>query len=278
MRTPLIAGNWKMHKTLAEARELVAGITAGLESASEPRASARADRAGSSGSDPTPIAHRPSQTPEVLICPAYQLLFPMAKAVAGTGIMLGAQNAHEEASGAFTGEVSVPMIADTACTHVVIGHSERRHIFGETSERLAKKVRAVTGANLTVIYCVGETLKEREAGRTEQVVGAQLDGVVSRDVPAGRLIVAYEPVWAIGTGKTATPEQAQEVHQFIRKRLGSLYDPATADTVRILYGGSVKPGNAVGLLRQPDVDGALVGGACLVAEDFLAIIAAARRV
>jgi len=202
----------------------------------------------------------------------------MAKAVAGSSIMMGAQNAHEEKSGAFTGEVSAPMLADTGCTHVIIGHSERRHVFGEKSERLAKKVRAVTEAGLTVIYCVGETLDERESGRTEAVVGAQLDEVIASDVPAERLVVAYEPVWAIGTGKTATPEQAQEVHRFVRGRLASIYDGGTADRVRILYGGSVKPGNAAGLLGQADIDGALVGGACLVAKDFLAIIAAAREV
>ena len=249
MRTPFIAGNWKMHKTLAEARELVAGIREGLTTIS--------------GVD-------------VLICPPVQLLFPMAKAVAGTKIMLGAQNAHEAAYGAFTGEVSVPMLKDTGCTYVIIGHSERRHIYKEDGLLLAKKVRAVVGGGLNVIYCVGETLDERESGRTQAVVERQLTEVVKPDVPADRLIIAYEPVWAIGTGQTATPDQAQEVHVFIRTRLAGVYGSPTADAIRILYGGSVKPDNAATLLSQPDIDGALVGGACLVPDDFLAIISAAQ--
>jgi len=253
MKSPLIAGNWKMHKALAEARELVAGVRAGLE---------KGARTGGV---------------EVLMCPPFHLLFPMAKAVAGTPIMLGAQNAHEEPQGAFTGEVSVPMLAETGCTHVIIGHSERRLLFGERNDRLARKVRAVTGAGLTAVYCVGETLAEREAGKTQEVVRPQVDEVLGRDVQSERLVVAYEPVWAIGTGRTATPQQAQEVHGFIRSRLGSIYGPTGAANIRVLYGGSVKPDNAAGLLGQPDIDGALVGGACLVAADFLAIISAASE-
>ena len=251
MRTPLIAGNWKMHKTLAEARELVAGLSDGLANI---------------------------RGVEVLICPPYPLLFPMAKAVASTRIMLGAQDAHEATHGAFTGEVSVPMLADTGCTHVIIGHSERRHVYKEDGALLAKKVRAVVGGGLNVIYCVGETLDERESGRTQSVVEGQLADAIKPDVPAERLIIAYEPVWAIGTGRTATPEQAQAVHAFIRDRLGGVYGRSTADIIRILYGGSVKPDNAAGLLSQPDIDGALVGGACLVSADFLAIISAAAAV
>lgn len=247
MRTLLIAGNWKMHKTLAEARELVAGMREGLTTIT--------------GVD-------------VLICPPVQLLFPMAKAVAGTKIMLGAQNAHEATHGAFTGEVSVPMLKDAGCTHVLIGHSERRQIYKEDGPLLAKKVRAVVGGGLNVVYCVGETLDERESGSTQFVVERQLTEVVKPDVPADRLIIAYEPVWAIGTGRTATPSQAQEVHVFIRTRLAGVYGRPTADAVRILYGGSVNPGNAAALLSQPDIDGALVGGACLVPGDFLAIISA----
>jgi len=250
MRTPLIAGNWKMHKTLAEARELVNNIRAGLD--------------GPRGADGV----------EVLICPPCQLLFPMAKAVAGSPIMLGGQNAHHESHGAFTGEVSVPMLKDTGCTHVIIGHSERRQFFHEDNALLAKKVRAVVAGGLTVIYCVGETLEQRESDRTEQVVGRQIDEVVGADVPADKLVAAYEPVWAIGTGRTATPQQAQEVHAFIRTRLAAIYDRAAADRIRILYGGSVKPANAADLLVQSDIDGALVGGACLSADDFLAIISA----
>jgi triosephosphate isomerase len=251
MRTPLIAGNWKMHKTLAEARELVAGLSDGLANI---------------------------RGVEVLICPPYPLLFPMAKAVAGSRIMLGAQDAHEATHGAFTGEVSVAMLADTGCTHVIIGHSERRHVNKEGGALLAKKVRAVVGGGLHVIYCVGETLDERESGRTQAVVEGQLTDAIKPDVPADRLIIAYEPVWAIGTGRTATPAQAQEVHAFIRARLAVVYGRSTADIIRILYGGSVKPDNAAGLLSQPDIDGALVGGACLVSADFLAIISAAAAV
>lgn len=251
MRTPLIAGNWKMHKLLAEARELTRAILEGIEGV---------------------------RGVEVLLCPPVQMLFPMAKAIAGTPIMMGAQNAHFEIDGAFTGEVSAPMLKDTGCTHVIIGHSERRHLFGEDGPMLKKKVRAVVGGHLQVIYCVGETLKEREAGRTHEVVEQQMSEVIDREIDADRLVIAYEPVWAIGTGKTATPDQAQEIHAHIRHLLGLTYDSPTADRIRILYGGSVKPSNANALFSQPDIDGALVGGACLVAADFVAIISAAARV
>lgn len=240
-----------MHKTLASARELVGGIVAGLSKAGN-----LADV-------------------ELLICPPFTLLFPMAKAVAGTPIKLGGQNVHFEVQGAFTGEVSVPLLADTGCTHVIIGHSERRQIFHEENALLARKARAVVGAGLQVIYCVGETLAEREANQTRDVVRRQLDEVLNREIPANQLIIAYEPVWAIGTGKTATPQQAQEVHAFIRGWLVELYGRPQADQIRILYGGSVKPGNAAELLHQPDIDGALVGGACLAVDDFLGIISAA---
>ena len=200
MRTALVAGNWKMHKTLPEARELVSALREGLEKL----------RPGSSEI-------------EVLICPPVHMLFPMAKAVAGSRVLLGAQNAHEASFGAFTGEVSVQMVAETGCTHVIIGHSERRHIFGELNPVLNKKVRAVTGAGLIVIYCVGETLADREANRTQSVIEKQLSEVLSADVSPAKLVLAYEPVWAIGTGKTASPEQAQEVHSFIRGKLIGLY-------------------------------------------------------
>ena len=254
MRKQLIAGNWKMYKTLAPARELVSGIIAGLP------------RVGT-------LDHV-----EILICPPVQLLFPIAKAVAGTPIKFGAQNAHYETQGAFTGEVSVPMLADTGCTHVIIGHSERRQIFCEDNALLARKVRAVVAGGLQVVYCVGETLAQREAGQTQSVIKNQLDEVLNREVSAENLIIAYEPVWAIGTGKTATPQQAQEVHAFIRNWLGETYGKPAAVQIRILYGGSVKPGNASELLGQPDIDGALVGGACLAADDFLAIISAAASI
>ena len=248
MRTPLIAGNWKMHKTLAEARALVSGLVEGL------------------GSVPGV---------EVLICPPVQLLFPMAKAVTGTPIMLGGQNAHEANEGAYTGEVSAPMLVDTGCKYVILGHSERRHIYGEGGELLAKKVRTAVAAGLSVIYCVGETLEQREAGQTRSVVETQIGEVLRSDIAPDRLVIAYEPVWAIGTGKTATPDQAQQVHGFLRSTLGGVFGARSAAKLRILYGGSVKPANAAELMGQADVDGALVGGACLVADDFLAIIRAA---
>jgi len=254
MRTPLIAGNWKMHKTLAEARELVSSLRAGLESSSD------------------------SLGVDVLICPPFPLLFPMAKALAGSRIQLGAQNAHFEKQGAFTGEVSVPMVKETGCTYVIIGHSERRQLFHEGGDLLAKKVRAVAGAGLGVIYCVGETLAEREGGRTETVVRRHIEEAIAGELDPERLVIAYEPVWAIGTGRTATPEQAQEVHKFLRGLISMIFSPATAQKTRILYGGSVKPDSAAGLLTQSDIDGALVGGACLAAGDFHAIIKAAAAV
>lgn len=250
MRTPLIAGNWKMHKTLAEARELVIALRAGLEKISG------------------------VGQVEVLICPPVHLLFPMAKAVAGSPILLGAQNAHFEEKGAFTGEVSVPMLKETGATHVIIGHSERRQYFHESGEMLAKKVRAVVRHGLTAIYCVGETLAEREAGETENVITRHLVEAVAPDIPPERLVIAYEPVWAIGTGRTAAPAQAQAVHELIRRHVTGTYGKAGGSGLRLLYGGSVKPENAAALLSEPDIDGALVGGACLVAGDFLAIISA----
>ena len=251
MRTFLIAGNWKMHKTLAPGRALISGLREGIE--------------GLGG----------LKGVEVLICPPVHLLFPAAKAVAGSPIMLGGQNVHEAKEGAFTGEISVEMLAETGATHVIIGHSERRQIFGETGPGLAKKVRAAIAGGLKVIYCVGETLEDREAGRMEAVIGGQLEEVLGDDIDPAPLTIAYEPVWAIGTGKTASPEQAQEAHAFIRPRLAAVFGQGAADAMRILYGGSVKPGNAADLLGRSDIDGALVGGACLVVGDFLAIISAA---
>jgi triosephosphate isomerase len=214
---------------------------------------------------------------EIVVCPTFPALAAAVETARGSNIQVGAQNLHWEDEGAFTGEISGPMIRAAGCTHVIIGHSERRQIFGETGPRLARKVRAVVGHELTCIYCVGETIEQRDAGRTEDVVERQVREVLGADVPAERLVVAYEPVWAIGTGRTATPEQAQEVHAFLRGQLGSIYGGEAGGAIRILYGGSVKPSNAAGLLEQPDIDGALVGGACLVAEDFLAIISSAVK-
>ncbi|GIK17478.1 MAG: triosephosphate isomerase [Planctomycetota bacterium] len=251
-RRTVIAGNWKMHKTLSEARELVSGLRQRLEAF---------------GDSVNPI--------DVLIFPPATLLFPMAKAIAGSRVLMGAQNAHDAAQGAFTGEISMRHVADTGCTHVLVGHSERRHVFGESAEFLARKVVSGVAAGLTVVYCVGETLAEREADRTASVVGRHLDEGLSADLDFSRIILAYEPVWAIGTGRTATPQQAQEVHQFIRTYLSRRFGGPVADGMRVLYGGSVKPDNARGLLQQADIDGLLVGGACLSAEDFAAIIGSA---
>jgi triosephosphate isomerase len=202
----------------------------------------------------------------------------MCREIEGTAIKLGAQNVHFEPQGAYTGEVSAPMLVDAGCNYVIIGHSERRQHFGEPNDLLAKKVRAAMSAGLKVIYCVGETLEQREAGQTQDVAAQQLEQVIGSDLDPAKLTVAYEPVWAIGTGRTATPGQAQEVHAFIRGWLGRTFGGGVADGLIIQYGGSVKPGNAAELMACPDVDGALVGGACLVAEDFAAIIRAAAGV
>ena len=248
MRRPFVAGNWKMNMTLAQGRELVSGIRQNL----------------------------PADCPaDVAVCPSFVILMPMAEAVAGSPIMLGAQNVYFEERGAFTGEVSCEMLLDAHVTHVIIGHSERRHVIGETGDLLAKKVRAAQQAGLNVIYCLGETLDERKTGRTEEVVGGQFDEALGPDINTTKLTLAYEPVWAIGTGVTATTEQAQEVHAFLRQKLESVYNHSVANSIRIQYGGSVKPGNAAELMSQPDVDGALVGGAGLKAHDFCKIIEAA---
>ena len=248
MRTPFVAGNWKMHKTLGEARELVRGIRQQL---------------------------KPDLKVNVAVCPPFTLLHAIGQEIEGTPIRLGAQNVNWEAQGAFTGDISAAMLRDAGCTYVIIGHSERRHVFGETNQTLAKKVPAALAAGLEVIYCVGETLEEHEAGRTQAVVARQLDEVITSGLEASKLTIAYEPVWAIGTGKTARPEQAQWVHVFVRGKLAGIFNESVAASMVIQYGGSVKPSNARDLMSCPDVDGALVGGACLVAEDFAAIIAAA---
>jgi triosephosphate isomerase len=246
-RTPLLAGNWKMYGTRSEAVAL---------------ASALATTVGR-------VAGR-----EVLVAPPFTALEAVAAAITGSDIRLGAQNLHWEKKGAFTGEVSGEMLREAGCTHVIIGHSERRQLFGETNETVNKRLHAALAVGLTPIVCVGETLEEREADATVQVVERQVVAALA-GVAAGALarsIVAYEPVWAIGTGKTATPAQAQEVHRTIRDQLAAIADPVTAEQVRILYGGSVKPDNVDSLMAQPDIDGALVGGASLVAEQFSRIV------
>jgi len=250
MRRPFVAGNWKMNLTLAAARDLMAGLRDGLPSA-------------------PPV--------DLAVCAPFHLLFPLNKELGSTGIEIGAQNVYFEEKGAFTGEIAPFMLADTNCTYVIVGHSERRHVIGETGEELNKKVRAAQKAGLHVIYCVGEKLDQREAGQTEAVVERQLAEAIGSDVDAALLTIAYEPVWAIGTGKTATPDQAQEVHAFIRKQLAGLYNAQTADAIRIQYGGSVKPDNAEDIMSRPDVDGALVGGASLKADDFIGIVQGAVK-
>ena len=211
---------------------------------------------------------------DVALCPPSVYLSAVADAVAGTPVGLGAQNLYAAEDGAYTGEVNAGMLTDVGCRYVILGHSERRALMGETSEQVCKKLHAALAGNLIPIVCVGETLEEREAGNTEKVVEAQIRGSLEGldEVRAAGIVVAYEPVWAIGTGKTATPEQAEAVHAFIRKLLGELFTDDVAAQIRIQYGGSVKPGNAKELLGQPNIDGALVGGAALKVDDFLGII------
>ena len=245
MRQPLIAGNWKMNGTKASVGQLLAGVVAGSSAI---------------------------QRSEMAVCPPFAFLQQAEQALAGSSVRLGAQNLATEASGAYTGEVSAPMLADFGCTYVIVGHSERRAMYGEDDVVVAKKLAAAHAAGVKAILCVGETLEERERGDMEKVVGGQIDAIVNLSgIGAFDVIeLAYEPVWAIGTGKTATPAQAQEVHAFIRNRLAGHSAPIAAK-IRILYGGSMKASNALELLSQPDIDGGLIGGASLVADDFLAI-------
>lgn len=216
-------------------------------------------------------------TVEVAVCPPLVYLHSVADALAGTPVELGGQNLYAEGDGAFTGEVNAGMLTDVGCRFVILGHSERRALMGETDADVSKKLHAALAGNLIPIVCVGETLDDREAGRTEQVVETQIRGSLAGldEIRAAGIVIAYEPVWAIGTGKTATPEQAEEVHAFLRKLLGELFTEEVAGQIRIQYGGSVKPGNAKELLGKPNIDGALVGGASLKVEDFLGIIQAA---
>jgi len=245
MRKPVIAGNWKMYKTRDEARALAQGI--------------KEAAAGVAGKV------------EVVLAPPFTALSTVEEAVRGTSIALSAQNVFWEPEGAYTGEISAKMLKDAGCSHVIVGHSERRQYFGETDQTVNGRTKAALAEGLVVILCVGETLEQREAGKTFEVLGRQLDGGLE-DLGLGDLIIAYEPVWAIGTGKTASNEQAQEAHAFIRQHLTQTMGAAAAGGVRILYGGSVKPDNVDGLMSQPDVDGALVGGASLKADSFSRII------
>lgn len=244
MRRKLVAGNWKMHGSLAENEALLSGILAGMGGV----------KAG------------------VAVCVPFPYLAQVQAKLTGSTIAWGAQNVHQQAKGAFTGEVSTGMLKDFACTYVLVGHSERRAIYGESDELVAEKFAAVQAAGMNPILCVGETLSEREGCITEVVVARQIDAVIAKCGVAAlaKAVVAYEPVWAIGTGVTASPDQAQAVHAFIRAKIRGL-DAAVADGLIIQYGGSMKANNAVELLGQPDIDGGLIGGAALNAEEFLAI-------
>jgi triosephosphate isomerase len=220
------------------------------------------------------VGHDPDV--DVAVCPPSVYLHAVGDVLAGTSVGLGAQNLYPAQDGAYTGEVNAAMLTDLGCAFVILGHSERRQLMGETDDQVNEKLHAALAGNLTPIVCVGETLEQREAGETERVVEAQIRGSLEGldEVRAAGLVIAYEPVWAIGTGKTATKDQAEEVHAFIRGLLGTLFGDEVAGQIRIQYGGSVKPGNATELLAQPNIDGALVGGASLKKDDFVAIVAA----
>ncbi len=251
MRRPFIAGNWKMNLDLASAVALAQGVADAS--------------AGVGGVD-------------VAVCPPSVYLAAVAGAVAGSPVGVGAQNMCDRPAGAFTGEISGAMLKDVGCRYVILGHSERRNIFGESSEDVNKKLHAALEIGLAPIVCVGELLDQREAGQTRQVIRRQFDGsfsAISAEQMA-RVVIAYEPVWAIGTGKVATPDEAEEVHLGLRNLLEDRYNKEVAESVRIQYGGSVKPQNAAELLAQPNIDGALVGGASLKVDSFMGIVAAAR--
>jgi triosephosphate isomerase len=251
MRRPIIVGNWKMHKTTTEALALVTALRAAVGEV---------------------------QDVEVGVAPPYTALSAVAEALRGSAIFVAAQNMHWETQGAFTGEISAPLLRDVGCMRVIVGHSERRQYFAETDATVNRKLRAALDALLDPIVCIGETLEQREAEATFSVLGQQLRqgfaDIAGADM--ARVVIAYEPVWAIGTGRTATPTQAQEVHAFIRGLLGELYGKPLADAVRIQYGGSVNAGNIQMLMNQPDVDGALVGGASLDASSFAQIVSFQR--
>ena len=251
MRRKLIAGNWKMNTDLETAVALASEVAA------------------SEGE----FKHA-----DLLVCPPAVYLIPVAEVLDGSSVACGAQNMYHEANGAFTGETSAAMLLDVGCRYVILGHSERRHILGETDADVNKKTVAAIAAGLIPIVCVGELLAEREAGKTADVIRRQFEGSLA-GVTAGQIehvVIAYEPVWAIGTGKVATPDEAEEVHADLRNLLRQRYNERSAENVRILYGGSVQPSNAGELLSQPNIDGALIGGASLKADDFLGIAAAAK--
>jgi triosephosphate isomerase (TIM) len=250
MRRPFIAGNWKMNLNRAQAVALAEAVAKTAEKI---------------------------EGVDLAVCPPSCYLEAVERAIAGSKVVLGAQNMYHEKEGAFTGELSPAMLRDLGCTYVILGHSERRHVFGETDAAINRKVHAALAAGLIPIACVGELLAEREAGQTLAVIRRQFDGSLAELSPEQMktVVIAYEPVWAIGTGKVATPQQAEEVHLALRKIVAERYNSVVADVVRIQYGGSVKPDNAAELLKQPDIDGALVGGASLKVDQFLGIVAGA---
>lgn len=249
-RKKIIAGNWKMNKSVAEAEDLASGIRRALAEVADV---------------------------DVVLCPPFTATKVVGDIIADTAIKLGAQNMHWEGYGAYTGEVCAAMLRDLYCHYVILGHSERRMYFHETDEVVNRKIKAALEGNLIPIVCVGETQEEREAEQTEEVVGRQLrNGLVDLSGDLKKLVIAYEPVWAIGTGLTASPQQAQDVHAFIRGVLQEVFDEDTAQSIRIQYGGSMKPANAVELLAQPDIDGGLIGGAALDARSFTEIVQAAQ--
>jgi triosephosphate isomerase len=247
MRRPLIAGNWKLHKTVAEALQMVTTLKKDL----------------------TDVKDR-----DIVVAPAFTALASVAEALAGSPLALAAQNCYPQASGAFTGEVSPVLLRDVGCRYVIVGHSERRSLFGESDDFIRQKVKAVLDEGLLAILCIGETLEERNENRTFEILEGQIDAGLKgiNKAAAEGLTIAYEPVWAIGTGQTASDDQAEEAHRFIRDLLARRYDQELADRIRILYGGSVKPDNVDGLMAMPNIDGALVGGASLKAADFIRIV------
>ena len=252
MRNIIIAGNWKMHKTVGESVKLVNALK---------------------------VKTLNIRKTEVVVCPSYVALKSVADALKESNIHVGAQNVFWEKEGAFTGEISPGMLVDAGCTYAIVGHSERRQFFGESDATVNKRLQAALQDNLKPILCVGETLAEREAGNTFSVIATQLEGGLQglTAVDLANMVLAYEPVWAIGTGRNATPEQAEEVHKFIRQKIGDKFGEATAAAIRIQYGGSVKAANAEVLLSQANVDGALVGGASLDADSFIEIIKSAEK-
>jgi len=249
MRRTIIAGNWKMNKTITESLELVRTLS---------------------------IEIKDVKAVEIVVCPPFTALHSVSQQIEGSNIKLGAQNLFWEEKGAFTGEISAAMLKDTRCDYVIIGHSERRNIFKETNQNVNKKIKAAQRIGLLPIVCVGERLEERQKDKTFNVISGHihgaLDGLSADDL--NRIVIAYEPVWAIGTGQNATPQQAQEVHAYIRKMITDGFGKEAAENLSILYGGSVKPENIASLIKQPDIDGALVGGASLKADSFIQLIKA----